>query len=278
MARWRVVELVHPVPSLLTALAAVGCALLFGIPVRDRRLWWIAAIMLAAQFSISALNEWADADLDARSGRLRPIPLGLVSRRTAAAVAAVSAVAALLMSALAGFGLVAFLVVLLGLVAGWAYDVVLKRTPLSFLPFAVGFPLLPIWVGLVAHRPASSLLIIVIGAVPLAIGIHLADAIPDRDADRDSGVETLAVYLRRPAGEIAAAILVGLGSSLAIALVLQRYGNGLSGILFVALALAYLTFTTTGTRSTPERWRLMLGKWILIGDALVAGLFLVAVA
>lgn len=233
--------------------------------------------MLSAQFSISALNEWADADLDARSGRLRPIPLGLSSRRTAAVLAAAGAVGALLMSALSGFGLEAFLVVTLGMAAGWAYDVFLKRTPLSFLPFAVGFPLLPVWVGLVAHRPATSLLAIVIGVVPLAIGIHLADAIPDRDADRASGLETLAVYLGRPAAEIAAAIAVGIGSSVAIVTGLRRFGSGFGLLLLVMAALLYFAFTL-GINKIPEQGRLTLGKWSLIGMALLAGLVLVAVA
>jgi 4-hydroxybenzoate polyprenyltransferase len=271
------VELLHPIPSLLTTLAAIGCAILFAIPINDARIWWIAAIMLFAQVSISALNEWADADLDTRSGRLRPIPLGLTSRRTAVVLAAVTAVAALLLSALSGFGLEAFLVVTLGIAAGWGYDLVFKRTPVSFLPFALGFPLLPVWVGLVAHRSAGSLVAIVIGAVPLAIGIHLADAIPDRDDDRAYGVETLAVYLGRPAAEIAAAIAVGIGSAVAIVLVLRRFGAESSGLLLVIAALAYFSFTF-GTNKIPEPLRSMLGKWILIGIALIAGLILVAVA
>ena len=78
MARWTVVELLHPIPSLLTTVAAVGFALIFGIGLGDVRLWWIAAVMLLVQSSISALNEWADADLDpsvllpARLLRIRP--------------------------------------------------------------------------------------------------------------------------------------------------------------------------------------------------------------
>jgi 4-hydroxybenzoate polyprenyltransferase len=271
------VELLHPIPSLLTTLAAIGCAILFGIPINDARIWWIAAIMLFAQVSISALNEWADADLDTRSGRLRPIPLGLTSRRAAVALAAVTAVAALLLSPLSGFGLAAFLVVTLGIAAGWGYDLVLKPTPLSFLPFAIGFPLLPVWVGLVAHRSAGSLVAIVIGAVPLAIGIHLADAIPDRDSDRAYGVGTLAVYLGRPVAEIVAAIAVAIGSAVAIVLVLRRFGAGSSGLLLVVAALLYFAFTL-GMNRIPEQSRSILGKWILIGIALIAGLFLVAVA
>ena len=75
---------------------------------------WIAAIMLLVQFSISALNEWADQDLDARGGRPRPIPLGLLSARTAVVIAVVGAVAALVLSVFSGFGLLAFVMVLTG--------------------------------------------------------------------------------------------------------------------------------------------------------------------
>src|SRR4030081_1085398 len=81
-APWSALELLHPIPSTLTTVAAVGFALIFGIGVGDSRLWWIAGIMLLVQFSISALNEWADADLDRHAGRRRPIALGLVSPST----------------------------------------------------------------------------------------------------------------------------------------------------------------------------------------------------
>jgi len=78
------------------------------------------------------------------------------------------------------FGASAAFVFFLGLAAGWAYDLGLKRTPLSFLPFAVAFPLLPIWVGLVAGRALPGLLtFFVVGAhvgqYPAVIREALAD-------------------------------------------------------------------------------------------------------
>src|SRR5207244_12622782 len=45
-ARWRVIELLHPIPSVLTTLAAAGFALAFGLPTDDWRIWCIDAFML----------------------------------------------------------------------------------------------------------------------------------------------------------------------------------------------------------------------------------------
>ena len=191
-APWTILELLHPVPSLLTTAAAVAFAMIFGLSLSDPKVAWIIAIMLLVQFSISALNDWADADLDAHAGRRRPIPLGLVPAYAALIVAIACAAAALLGSLVAGFGLVALLLVALGLASGWAYDLRLKRTPLSVLPFALAFPLLPLWIAVVAGRSLGSVTLILLGGIPLAAAIHLADAIPDRDADRGAGVNSLA--------------------------------------------------------------------------------------
>ncbi|TMF28345.1 MAG: ubiquinone biosynthesis protein UbiA, partial [Chloroflexi bacterium] len=163
VARWTVAELLHPIPSLLTTLAALGFAWIFGIGTRDRRFWWIAAIMLLVQFSISALNEWADADLDRQAGRRRPIPLGLVPRGAALGVAVVCAVGAFLLCVLADLGPFALLLVGIGTACGWAYDLWLKATPLSFVPFATAFPLMPFWIGVLAGRPLGSLLVLFLG-------------------------------------------------------------------------------------------------------------------
>jgi 4-hydroxybenzoate polyprenyltransferase len=273
-ARWTVLELLHPIPSLLTTLAAVGFALIFGIGPRDIRLWWIAAIMLLVQFSISALNEWADADLDQQAGRRRPIPLGLVSKSTALTVAVLCAVAAFLLSTLANFGTVALLLVGVGLACGWAYDLRFKGTPLSFLPFAIAFPLMPFWIGLVAGRPAGSLGVLFLGGSPLAIAIHLADAIPDRDRDRSAGLRTLAVTLGRPGAEIVAAGLLLVGTLVSIVLVLRRGSTSVVSISVVTIAASLLVVSLRSTVSG-RRWSAPLGKWILIAAAVLSSVALV---
>jgi 4-hydroxybenzoate polyprenyltransferase len=272
-ARWTVVELLHPIPSLLTTLAATGFAWIFGVGPRDRRFWWIAAIMLLVQFSISALNEWADADLDRRGGRQRPIPLGLIPRGAALNLAVVFAVGAFLLCVLAGLGPFALLLVGIGTACGWAYDLWLKPTPLSFLPFAIAFPLVPFWIGVLAGRPLTSLLILFLGGSPLATAIHLADAIPDRDRDRAAGLRTLAVALGKPAAEMATAGLLLIGTLVSIVFLIRR---GQPSIATLPLVTLIASVVVVGLSSRTKQSASGLGKWLVIAAALLAAVPLVA--
>jgi 4-hydroxybenzoate polyprenyltransferase len=82
-----------------------------------------------------------------------------------------------------------------GLAAGIAYDARLKYTALSWLPFSVAFPTLPLWAWAGAapggELPARLFWILPVGGV-LVVGIHLADTIPDLATDSGAGVEGLA--------------------------------------------------------------------------------------
>ncbi|MDQ6714417.1 MAG: UbiA family prenyltransferase [Candidatus Dormibacteraeota bacterium] len=272
-ARWTVVELLHPIPSLLTTLAAMGFAWIFGIRPGDRRFWWIAAIMLLVQFSISALNEWADADLDRRARRHRPIPLGVVSRGAALSLAAGSAVGAFLLCVLSDLGPLALLLVGIGTACGWAYDLWLKPTPLSFVPFAVAFPLMPFWIGVLAGRPLTPLLILFLGGSPLATAIHLADAIPDRDRDRAAGLSTLAVSLGKPKAELMAAGLLLIGTMVAIVLLIRRGQPSIATISLVTVGASGILVSLSSRANLSS---LLLGKWILIAAAALTAIPLVA--
>src|SRR5438477_13080644 len=77
---WR---MLHPVPSLLTVLAAGAFVLLaaHGLPPLGRLLH-LLAIEAAMQFSISAFNDYFDRQVDA--GRPdKPVALGIVTPRQA---------------------------------------------------------------------------------------------------------------------------------------------------------------------------------------------------
>jgi 4-hydroxybenzoate polyprenyltransferase len=145
------------------------------------------------QISISALNDWADRDRDAAAHRWRPVAMGRIRPSAALGLAFLFALGTL--PGALGFGPIPGIVLAIGLAAGWAYDLWLKPTPLSFLPFAVAFPLLPTWVGLIAGRPPASFVWLIVGGAFLATAIHLADSLPDLASDASVGLRTLGVRL-----------------------------------------------------------------------------------
>ncbi|MER3421242.1 MAG: ubiquinone biosynthesis protein UbiA, partial [Chloroflexota bacterium] len=75
-----------------------------------------------------------------------------------------------------------------GLGAGLAYDLWLKRTPYSALAYAVALPLVPLWVWTALERFTPALLWAwPVGAL-LGGALHLANAVPDLEADATAGV------------------------------------------------------------------------------------------
>ncbi len=274
-ARARIlVALLHPLPSLATTVAAVGFGLFFGLRLQDGRLWRLALTMLLAQFSISALNDWADRARDARAGRARPLPAGLLSPTMAFTTAVACATLAVALAA--GFGWRSAGLVVLGIAAGWIYDLGLKATPLSFLPFALAFPLLPLWVGVVAGRFDRSLLWLFAAGMPLATAIHLADAIPDREVDRAGGARTMAVALGRPAAERLAAFALAVGASI-LGLSLGGTRIAAAGGVWVVGATAAVLYLLA-VRREREAQRLRVARWVLVAGAGLAAATWVAAA
>ena len=259
-----VLALVHPLPSLATTGATVAFALLFGLRLNDPRLWRLALIMVLAQFSISAMNDWADRQRDAEGERRRPLVLGVVSPGTALAFAIGCGSLALIF--VTTFGVVPSLLVLLGIGAGWAYDLGLKASPFSFVPFAVAFPLVPLWGGAVTGRPGASMLMLLAAGVPVATAIHLADAIPDREVDAVARARTLAVALGRPKAELAVFLCLGSGTTMLAVSVVTRPAVGLAlAATGWAAATSYLWLAGHANRVDSQR----RAKWIAVAGALL---------
>jgi 4-hydroxybenzoate polyprenyltransferase len=113
---------------------------------------------------------------------------------TARLVAAVAIVLGLALSLPSGPASTA--VAAVGLAIGLAYDFRLKGTAWSWLPFALGIPLLPVfgWLGARGHLPAPFAVL-----VPAAVGggaaLAIANAVADVDRDRRAGVGSVAVAL-----------------------------------------------------------------------------------
>jgi 4-hydroxybenzoate polyprenyltransferase len=107
----------------------------------------LGVAMTSLQASIGSLNDLVDAPRDVGRTPAKPIPGGLVSRPVAWSVVATTAVVGVALSIPSGPVTAALAVVVLGI--GYAYDVRFKGTAWSWVPFAVGIPLLPAygWLG-----------------------------------------------------------------------------------------------------------------------------------
>jgi 4-hydroxybenzoate polyprenyltransferase len=179
----------HPGPTAavttLTALLAVAA----GHGFRTGAL--VTAAVAAGQLTIGWSNDLVDAARDRQVGRLdKPVARGDVS---AALVRAALAWAVVLCVGLSlACGLASALVhLLLGVASGWAYNLGLKSTPWSALPYAVAFGALPAVVTLAlpeARLPPAWML--AAGAL-LGIGAHLLNALPDLADDAQTGVRGL---------------------------------------------------------------------------------------
>jgi 4-hydroxybenzoate polyprenyltransferase len=203
--------------------------------------------MLLAQLAISVLNDFADRERDAHTGRLRALPLGSISPRGALALAILLAALSLLSSLVMGDGLPASGLLLAGLLTGFLYDLWLKPTPLSPLPFALAFPVLLVWVELLAHHGPPTALCFLAG-MPLAVAIHLGDSIPDRTVDLMAGGRPLAVALPAATVQPLAATLVLVGA-LVMAVTVQ--GAAVAGLIMgLGVVGGAGSFLVTGARWT----------------------------
>ena len=187
-------RLVHPFPSALDAVVTLGLALLARAPA-DRAAV-LAVAMLGIQFSIEALNDLLDSPTDKIARRAKPLVEGKILVRAAGAVVAVTGATGLVLALLAGP--FAALVAAAGYAIGIAYDLRLKASPWSWLPFAAGIPLLPIfaWVGATGSLPGPILWLAALGVLG-GTALAVANALADAERNVASGTATIATTLGR---------------------------------------------------------------------------------
>src|SRR5436309_8215858 len=100
IGRLRAVRVLHPFPSVLNSALVLALALIAGGPPTAAVL--LALGMLGIQFCIGVVNDLADERLDAATKPWKPIPSGLVTRRSARLIAVASASLGLLCAAIQG--------------------------------------------------------------------------------------------------------------------------------------------------------------------------------
>lgn len=188
------------VTALATAVAAAagrspgGCVLVTGA-------------VLSGQLSVGWLNDLLDVDRDTTAGRVdKPLVTGDVSPAVVRWACAATVTACLPLSLASGWR--AGSCHLIGVAGGWAYDLGLKRTPLSWAPYAVSFAMLAAFLalGLPGH-PAPHPWVLATSSL-LGVGAHFLNVVPDIAADRAAGIRGLPQRLGPVATRTGGAVLL----------------------------------------------------------------------
>ena len=212
----------HPGPTV--AVTAVTAVLALGVGLDIGRLLLVTAAVFFNQVSVGLSNDWIDAARDAAVGRSdKPIARGWIGVGAVRAASLVSLVLAVVLTLPLGWA--ATLAHVVFIASAWAYNLWLKRSALSVLPFVVSFGLLPAIVTLAATEPRFAPWWMLAAGALLGIAAHFANVLPDLADDAATGVSGLPHRLGLRASGLTIAV------ALAAASVLVVVGAGSPGAL-----------------------------------------------
>ncbi|GAA2088925.1 hypothetical protein GCM10009759_11400 [Kitasatospora saccharophila] len=193
----------HPAPAAAVTALTAAMAATAGRGALGTAL--TTGAVAAGQLSIGWSNDLIDRRRDADAGRPdKPLAAEELTVRQVVAATRWAVVCCVLLSA--ACGVAAASVHLAAVAAGWAYNLRLKATAWSWLPYAVAFALLPAFVTLaLPGRPWPAPDVLAAGAL-LGTAAHFANVLPDLAADRAAGVRGLPQRLGRRASAVIAVL------------------------------------------------------------------------
>jgi 4-hydroxybenzoate polyprenyltransferase len=205
------VRAAHAGPALAVTTVTALLAVAAGLPRRTAVT--VTAAVFAGQLTIGWGNDLADASRDTAVGRHdKPLASGRLDPRLVRQALLPAAVACVVLSGRAGWRSAAVHLGL-GVAAGHAYNLRLKNTGLSWLPFASAFGALPAVVSLAAPSPGWPPAYVVLAGAGLGVGAHLLNALPDLADDAATGVRGLPHRLGADRSRALAALLLGSASA-----------------------------------------------------------------
>ncbi len=231
--------------------------------------------MTALQLGIGTVNDLVDAPHDAGRKPGKPIPAGLVAPTGARLLAIGSFLAGIVLAASVSraTGILTLLVIAIGL----AYDLRLKGTAWSWLPFAIGIPILPLfgWVGVARSLPVAFIVLLPV-AVAAGAALAIGNTLVDVERDRDAGISSIAVRLgpdmawRVHEGLLGAIWVAAAGSAIVS-------GGGPLGVAAVVLAGSVPLIAAIVSRSASPERRERAWQTEAIGLAALAAIWLATV-
>lgn len=256
----------HPGPTavvtaIMTALAAAAG--------RGTGTAWVGLAVLAGQLSVGWSNDYLDRHRDRHAGRRgKPLAAGALPAQLVgtAAVLALGAAAAL---SFAG-GWRAALAHLAGISAAWAYNLGVKRTKASPLPYVLAFGLLPAFVtlGLPGH-PWPTWWAVSAGAL-LGTAAHFANVLPDIPDDVAAGIRGVPHRLGEGRTRLVSAGALGSASLLLLFAPADAPGSALgrvgSGLVSAAVLAAVLLVGFPSRAAATGRRAFVVTVVLALGD------------
>ena len=212
---WALLKSTHPIPS----LAVTALTVLFGFSyfLPFQHLVLLGLCILAQQFSVGLSNDWLDYDRDKSVNRKdKPTARGEVSTKLVRNASITAGFVALALSSI--FGWPSGSMMALMLAVGWSYNLGLKSTGFSVVPYAIGFGILPVFVTLSFQQPQPPSWWVIFAASLLGVSAHFANALPDLLDDRKTGVRALPHIL----GQRASALVIAGTAILATTVVVTQ--------------------------------------------------------
>ena len=231
-AAWNLLRCSHPEPVFAVSAASGVLALSAG---RGWSTAWVVTAVLAGQLFVGWTNDYLDRDLDQRAGRVgKPVAAGVVPAiqvRNAALLALAACVPLSLTN-----GWAAGLVHLAAVGVATLYNLGLKGTLASVVPYLLAFGSLPAFVTLGLRPGHLPPLWATLGAALLGAGAHFTQVLPDIEEDRRLGLLGLPQRLGVRGSIMVAALLLA-GSSLLILLGPGHPGQLQLGVLGLTLLM-----------------------------------------
>jgi 4-hydroxybenzoate polyprenyltransferase len=226
------------------AVTTLALLLSFAFDLSGPRLALVTAAVFAGQLVIGWSNDLLDAARDTAAHRRdKPLATGALTQKSVSVALGAAAVAGVGLSAALGWrSAIVHLALVVG--SGLAYNVGLKATAWSWLPFAVAFGSFPAVVSLAASPPGLPAAWISAGGAALGTAAHFLNTLPDLADDATTGIKGLP----------------------------HRIGGRGSQVVATTLLLAASVVTVLAPEGTPPRlaWIGLLVAGLLTGGALTA--------
>ena len=222
----------HPGPAL--AVTVLSCLLGLSAGLSPWRVATVTAAVLAGQLSVGWSNDLRDRVRDAAVGRSdKPLATSALHVPTVQRACAAAVVATVVLSL--ACGVVPGVVHLVCVASAWAYNLWLKATVVSWLPYAVSFGGLPVFVHLAGGSPPPAE--VVAGGALLGVGAHLLNVVPDLEDDAATGIRGLPHRLgARRSTLLAVALLVTASALLLVTSSMGSAPTAVGAVLVAGLA------------------------------------------